>query len=215
MTTIPTLGLSAPLRYAPSTRTRMSSTAPTRTSSTAPNRSPGALLRRWWRSWKRSCARSGHPSAKRCPSVCVSRSPTPWNWRRRRGSVASEIQACPACGVVNDRANTVIAELSETVTQLGIEVASKRKAIKALRSDQSGEHPPEYDDAMGVAEYWLAHCPPRARELNGTRLRNTVARLRAGYDVDTLKQAIDGYAARPNVKDGKRVREGGRRFCDL
>jgi hypothetical protein len=129
--------------------------------------------------------------------------------------VGSEIHACPACGVVNDRANTVIAELRETVTQLGIEVASKRKAIKALRSDQSGEHPPEYDEAMEVAEYWRDRCSPRARELNGTRLRNTVARLRAGYDVDTLKQAIDGYAARPNVKDGKRVREGGRRFCDL
>lgn len=129
--------------------------------------------------------------------------------------MASEIHACQACGVIDERANTVIAELRETVTQLGIEVASKRKAIKALRADQSGEHPPEYDDAMEVAEYWRDHCSPRARELNGTRLRNTVARLRAGYDVDTLKQAIDGYAARPNVRDGVRVRHGGRRYCDL
>lgn len=122
---------------------------------------------------------------------------------------------CQACGVVDDAATEAVLELQSTILTLGKEVARKQAQIGRLRSVQAAEHPPEYEDAMEVAHYWRERCAPRAKELNGIRLRNTIARLQAGYDKDSLRQSIDGYAARPNIKDGKRVREGGKRFCDL
>jgi hypothetical protein len=110
-----------------------------------------------------------------------------------------------------------VLELQATILALGKEVARKQSMIARLRAGQAEEHPPQYEDAMEVARYWKETLCPGAKELNGQRLRNTIHRLQAGYEVDQLKQALDGYYARPNVKDGKRVRssEGGTRRTDL
>jgi len=58
---------------------------------------------------------------------------------------------------------------------------------------------------MEVLRYWKAKIYPGARELNGSRLQNTVARLSHGYTVEDLKRSIDGFAHRPNLKYGRWV----------
>lgn len=92
-----------------------------------------------------------------------------------------------------------MAELNEAIANMGVELAKARGQIKRLTKAKNDEHPPEYDNAMEVAEYWRERCMPGARELNGQRLRNTIDRLKAGASVDELKMSIDGYAARPNT----------------
>lgn len=127
------------------------------------------------------------------------------------------VVVCDACGVVHEEATEKIGILQEAVTNLGIEVSRKQARVNRLRNESMGQRPPEYDDAMQVALYWKQNISPTARELNGPRMENTIARIRAGYSVEELKWAVWGYRCRPNVLDGKRVpaRLGGRRYVDL
>jgi hypothetical protein len=99
---------------------------------------------------------------------------------------------CPACGTIHETATLRLEELQGTVAALGIEVARKQGTISRLRKQQANEHPPEYDDALEVAEYWREMLFPTARELNGPRLQNTIARLKAGYSPEDLRKSIWG-----------------------
>jgi len=122
---------------------------------------------------------------------------------------------CEACGTVNETATEQVATLQEAVTNLGLEVSRKQSRVNALRREQAEARPPEYDQAIEVAEFWRENLSPRARELNGPRLEKVIARLRAGYTVEELKHSLWGYRCRPNLKEGRRVREGGKRYVDL
>lgn len=124
---------------------------------------------------------------------------------------------CHHCGAVDEELNRRLNELEHAVMRLGLDLARKQGLIARLRKIQVEEHPPEYEDAMEVAEHWRRSCRPGAKELGGKRLRNTIDRLRAGHPKEDLLQAIDGYAARPNMRDYTRCRasEGGVRRDDL
>lgn len=125
---------------------------------------------------------------------------------------------CKACGSIDQEISGKLAELQETVQGLGVEVARKGAMITRLRKAQANERPPEYEDAMKVARYWKEILSPNARELNGPRVQNTIARLQHGYSTDDLMKSLWGYSCRPNVKEfGVRVRfnEGGKRKVEL
>ena len=119
---------------------------------------------------------------------------------------------CPECGSVIEE----MVKLRENLALAERDLRNKRAQISRLTKQQAEAYPPEYDDAMEIAEYWRDLCMPRARELNGTRLTNTIARLKH-YPKSELKLSVWGYAQRPNVRDGRRVREdqGGDRHVDL
>jgi hypothetical protein len=106
--------------------------------------------------------------------------------------------------------------LEEERRLLEADLRGKRSLISRLRNDRNEARPPEYDDAMEIARYWKDILEPNARELNGPRLQNTIARLKH-YSPEELKKSVWGHYCRPNVKDGERMRhdEGGARYVDL
>lgn len=122
---------------------------------------------------------------------------------------------CPQCGTMLDDIAARLAEAEQTVIGLSSELAKKVGQNKRMQGQRANGHPPEYDDAMEVAEYWREMLAPRTKELQGPRLEKTIERLQGGYGKDDLKQAVYGYWCKPNVMDGKRVRRGGKRHADL
>jgi DNA-binding protein H-NS len=124
---------------------------------------------------------------------------------------------CDGCGHVLEADSQRLSELNEAYTAQGIELSRKQAQISRLRKAQAEDHPAEYEDALAVAGYWRDLLHPSARELNGPRLLNTIARLKAGYPREELRKAIWGYYCRPNVTKGRRVRhdQGGERRVDL
>lgn len=128
----------------------------------------------------------------------------------------SEALYCEHCGSVLDRLQRRFDEQTEAIKTQAVDIARRQHTINQLRRSQRDERPPEYDDAMQVAEYWRETLHPRARELNGTRVLAVCARLKH-YTKAELIKAIDGYAIKPNVGERGRCRapEGGRRQVDL
>ena len=103
----------------------------------------------------------------------------------------SEYVICQSCGLVNEEAATAIALLERERNQQRARIARlESQRVKALTAH------PRYADALDVLEYWRQVCAPNARELNGKRLVNCLARLEH-YDAATLKTAVHGYARFP------------------
>jgi hypothetical protein len=120
---------------------------------------------------------------------------------------------CPACGTFIER----LADFESTVSGLGVELAKKTAAIKRLQGGQANGRPPQYNDAMEIALYWKALCMPKARELEGSRIDRTCARLKH-YSKDDLRKAVFGYSCYPHRGEyGKRLRaeQGGKWDADL
>jgi len=123
---------------------------------------------------------------------------------------------CPQCGCVLPE-DEKVRIMEDTVLALSNEIARKQAQIKRMQTERSKRRPPEYDDAMEVAEYWREHLMPRAKELNGPRIQITIERLQHGYEKYDLLRSLDGYAIKPNVSSRGRCRvsEGGRRQVEL
>jgi hypothetical protein len=128
----------------------------------------------------------------------------------------AETLFCTECGSVLEHLQHRFDELTETIKSQAIDIARRQSTINSLRRAQTEERPPEYDEAMEVAEHWRTVLAPRARELNGTRVQAVIARIKHFSKTELIK-AIDGYAYRPNIRDGKRVRpdQGGKRWVEL
>jgi uncharacterized coiled-coil protein SlyX len=125
---------------------------------------------------------------------------------------------CMACGEVNEQVTRRIAELNETVTNQALELSRRQGRLSAMTKARKDSIAPElYENALEVCYCWRDWLAPRAREFEGPRLDRVVARLKAGYDVDTLKRSLWGFWCRPNMRDCKRVRAnaGGVRRTEL
>lgn len=129
------------------------------------------------------------------------------------------ITVCPHCGTDVEAISQAltarderIAILEQDCANLERELRGKRARIRQLQAeaDRRLQNNPLYDDAMKVLEHWKKKCMPAARELGGKRLDNVIARLKGSYTVDDLKKAIDGYALKPYVVNGKRSTSGTR-----
>ena len=112
-----------------------------------------------------------------------------------------------------------VERLEEAQALLEKDIAGKRSVIKRLQrqQDERVRDAEAYEQACDIAHYWQRVCEPNAREpLNVRRLEPTIARLNH-YTPEELRQAIDGYAARPYVVNGRRVAHGApdQRYCDL
>ncbi len=129
-------------------------------------------------------------------------------------------QACPCCGSVACCAEmpVLIAELQEKIRAIEGDNSTKATTIRRLKreTDAQLKASPHYPQAVDVLEYWRKTCYPKAVELGGERLRKVLERLKAGYTVEQLKRAVDGYAAFPYVVDGRRMPQGtpARRYID-
>ena len=126
---------------------------------------------------------------------------------------------CPECGAVLEQVMARVERLEEAQALLEKDIAGKRSEIKRLQrqQDERVRDAESYETACEVALYWQRVCEPKAREpLNVRRLEPTLARLNH-YTPAELRQAIDGYAARPYVVNGRRVAQGApdQRYCDL
>lgn len=133
------------------------------------------------------------------------------------GLRAAEAGVCPECGSVSvalqdalRARDEVIETQREDIGNLERELRGKRAQIARMRGEQdrSVREEPHYATAMEVLLYWRQRCAPRTRELRGKRLDNCIARLRAGHSPETLRRAVDGYAARPYVVNGRRTDRG-------
>lgn len=127
--------------------------------------------------------------------------------------------ACPECGSVVPAFGDALRARDEVIDTLQEDVANLERDMRRLRAnnsrllrerDQERRESPNYKAAMDVLRYWKARCHPGARELRGKRLEHCLARLNAGYRPDELRRAVDGYAARPYVVNGKRQASGGK-----
>ena len=120
--------------------------------------------------------------------------------------MTDEIVACRECGSVNAEATELVGQLRADIRHLEADLRAKRARLAAMRGEQASaaEGAAEKALALEVLSEWKRLCSPRARELNGPRLEKTLARLRAGYTADQLRQCIHGYAARPYVVGGVR-----------
>lgn len=108
-------------------------------------------------------------------------------------------------------------ELADSVVRTQRQLSQARGTITSLREQQTKSDDDVLEQAMEIAEYWKKLLAPRTRELKGPRIDKTVARLRAGYPIEELKQAVYGYYCRQYVVDGKRKHDGkpGERWVDL
>jgi hypothetical protein len=93
-----------------------------------------------------------------------------------------------------------ILRLEETAENLRVDkgllerdMDSKRRTIRALRSDQDAKVPTELDRmARQVYDFWKETCRPRSRAFGDDRYKAVVARLREKHTVEDLKLAILG-----------------------
>jgi len=85
------------------------------------------------------------------------------------------------------------------------ELRTKRAQIKRLQGEamQAMRQSPRYPIAMRVLTRWRERCAPSAKELEGKRLENCLARLRR-YSEDDLDTAVEGYARFPFVVNKQR-----------
>lgn len=95
----------------------------------------------------------------------------------------------------------------ETAKDLLIGKARQNKALQSQQAKDPKAHP-HYRVAMRVLTEWKRLCAPRAKELNGPRLKNVLARMDHGYTEDDLMKCVRGYARYPFVVDGRRVPVG-------
>jgi len=114
---------------------------------------------------------------------------------------------CPECGSVLPEISQRIEGLEESLRLAERDLRGKRSLVARLRGEQNAARPPEYEDAMEVARYWRDTIRPTAKELNGPRLINTIARLKH-YTAEDLKKSIWGYYCCPYVHEGERVPVG-------
>jgi hypothetical protein len=117
---------------------------------------------------------------------------------------------CEGCGTVHDDATQLIKQLVEHRDGLEADLRGKRSAISRLKGEQDAalRASPHYGDAHNVLLFWQETCSPKARELDGERLRLVIARLKGKYLVADLKLSVLGYARFPYVSDRGRSATG-------
>lgn len=98
--------------------------------------------------------------------------------------------SCPFC----DDTNAQLEKLTLEVSDYERDLKGKRATIRRLEAElaQSRAQHKRKPEADEVFAYWKETVAPKAREFSGDRLKNVLARLDAGYDVETLKRAVDG-----------------------
>jgi hypothetical protein len=132
-----------------------------------------------------------------------------------------QVGICAECGEVSDLAAARIATLEEQLESqreaIGLlerDLRTKRSKIKALEGERTKgmKAHPMYEQAMEVLLHWKMVLSPNARQLEGERLENCLARLsgarNARYTKEELIKAVDGYAMQPYVVNGKRTHQG-------
>jgi hypothetical protein len=121
---------------------------------------------------------------------------------------APELIACSACGLIDERANTLFTEQAMAIDLLEKDLRGKRSQISRLTGEQERElrGSVHYSGALEVLRHWQAVLEPKAREVDSiTRIKQVIARMNGGFSVEELKRCIDGYAKRPyNVKGRRR-----------
>jgi hypothetical protein len=117
---------------------------------------------------------------------------------------------CAACGVQDLEATKALADAQERIRGLENELAAKRSQITRLRGDQDSQQrgSPFYEAAMRVLEKWRELCMPTARELEGERLKITLARFNGGEIEERLMKCVEGYSRYPYTVNARRVRTG-------
>jgi hypothetical protein len=120
------------------------------------------------------------------------------------------IVACLDCGCVHDDATALVAQLRADVENLERELRTKRSKIKQLQGDAAhkAQSSPHYQTALRVLSFWKHICLPSAKELNGKRLENCIARLCGGYNENSLNESVLGYSQYPYIVDRRRSAMG-------
>jgi hypothetical protein len=105
---------------------------------------------------------------------------------------------CPDCGA---QLLGEIERLQADADNAWAEVRKKQAQISRLTGERNRDRrlDPFYEDANECWDYYREHVNSRMREFNDERYGHTVARLRGGHDLDSIKRALDGLAARPYV----------------
>jgi hypothetical protein len=126
---------------------------------------------------------------------------------------STRVDGCPSCGELLPHVRALYDQidiLKEQRTDLEGELRVKRAIISRMRKDQSSSQTshPRNAEAEEVFAYWKSRLMPNAREFSGKRWKAVIARLEAGFDVNELKQAVDGCVARQYVTDRGRDSSG-------
>lgn len=103
-----------------------------------------------------------------------------------------------------ERVNHLLCDLSNAETDL----VAKRNEIQRLKAELNKvTNPPKLGDADEVFAYWRRTCRgDNPRVVFGPKRREKVtARLREGYSVAELKQAVDGAYTHPFVNEHGKV----------
>ena len=132
---------------------------------------------------------------------------------------------CPECGSVLEQMTAQIERLQELIEyergrreRCETELDRKRAQITRMtrQQDQDVLEGPRRKEANEVLEYWRKTCMPKAKTLNGDRLKNVTARLKEGFSVAELQRCAWGYAQQPYVTNVGRCEVGlpKQRFVD-
>jgi predicted Rdx family selenoprotein len=127
-----------------------------------------------------------------------------------------EVVFCPECGAVLAAFQELLDAKSEAIADLHQQNIGLLAKVSRLRGEQLDKRKsdPRFEDAQAILELWRELLSPKARDLNGKRLENVLARLKKtphskdGYVVEELMWSIRGYALKPYVVNGRRTATG-------
>lgn len=113
-----------------------------------------------------------------------------------------EIAPCPNCQERDEEIEGLIATVKEQARRM----AKYERELK--RYAEAEEHHPHRKEILELIDYWRKATGHERSKASKDRVDLIKARLKDGYSFDQIRLAVDGLAAFPYVRDGRRVASG-------